>query len=172
MGAPTGLLGHPVIWVHPPWGFTWQCPNFLWLPVQNSSLSGRSPQPSHLPQRRVPLLQHPPFNCSLFPTLSLFSQVKSKPLSPSSSALRVVHQLSHQDLRAQGASTWHHFLPEPAGALSSTTQPAHTLGNSEPQIGTSPSVCHLCSFTQQEPSQGQTREPHKSASLLSIPCSF
>lgn len=75
---------------------------------------GWSPQPSHRPQRRVPLLQHPPFNCSLFPTLSLFSQVKSKLLSPSSSALPTVHQLSHQDLRAQGASTWHHFLPKPA----------------------------------------------------------
>lgn len=93
---------------------------------------GWSPQPSHRPQRRVPLLQHPPFNCSLFPTLSLFSQVKSKLLSPSSSALPTVHQLSHQDLRAQGASTWHHFLPKPAGALSSATQPACASGISEP----------------------------------------
>lgn len=57
-------------------------PNFLWLPVQNSSLSGWSPQPSHLPQRRGPLLQHPPFNCSLFPTLLPFLRLNQTAFPP------------------------------------------------------------------------------------------
>lgn len=68
LGAPTGLLGHHVIWAHPPWGSIWQRPNFLWLPVQNSSLWAGLP---NLPNY---LKEESPFS-SIHPSIAPFSQL-------------------------------------------------------------------------------------------------
>lgn len=96
-----GLLGHLCHLAHPPPSFTWQRPNFLWLQFRiPHSLGGLPNLPTCLKEEAPSPTSHP--SIAPFSQLCLFSlrlnQNRSLPLLFSSP---IVHQLSHQDLRAQ-----------------------------------------------------------------------